>query len=158
LGTRTYEIEFPDGRSDEYTANVIAENMYAQCDIEGRQYNLMEGIVDHKTYDHAIEPADMYIKHGSNKQVRKTTKGWHLCVEWKMGLEAGSAWWISRKATQLKLLNMHLQRACLMPLLLCGGLHMSSRSTVELVLMLQSVTISALTSLGLTFPKAGMNV
>jgi hypothetical protein len=33
LDTRTYEIEFPDGRSDEYTANVIAENMYAQCDI-----------------------------------------------------------------------------------------------------------------------------
>jgi hypothetical protein len=36
LDTRTYEIEFPDGRSDEYTANVIAENMYDQCDIEGR--------------------------------------------------------------------------------------------------------------------------
>jgi hypothetical protein len=35
--TRTYEIEFPDDRSDEYTANKIAENMYAQCDIEGRQ-------------------------------------------------------------------------------------------------------------------------
>jgi hypothetical protein len=85
LDIRIYEIEFPDGRSDEYTANVIAENMYAQCDIEGRQYNLMEGIVDHKTDGHAIEPADMYIKHGSNTQVRKTTKGWHLCVEWKDG-------------------------------------------------------------------------
>jgi hypothetical protein len=36
LDTITYEIEFPDGRSDEYTANVIAENMYAQCDIGGR--------------------------------------------------------------------------------------------------------------------------
>jgi hypothetical protein len=34
LDTRTYEIDFLDGRSDEYTANVIAENMYAQCDIE----------------------------------------------------------------------------------------------------------------------------
>jgi hypothetical protein len=37
LDTRTYEIEFPDGRSDEYTANLIAENMYAQCDIEGKK-------------------------------------------------------------------------------------------------------------------------
>jgi hypothetical protein len=36
LETITYEIEFPDGLSDEYTANVIAENMDAQCDIEGR--------------------------------------------------------------------------------------------------------------------------
>jgi hypothetical protein len=85
LDTRTYEIDFPDGRSDEYTAHVIAENMYAQCDIEGRQNNLMEGIIDHRTDGHAVSPADMYIKHGSNKQVRKTTKGWHLCVEWKDG-------------------------------------------------------------------------
>jgi hypothetical protein len=81
LDTRTNEIEFPDGRSGEYTANVIAENMYAQCDIEVRQYNLMEGIVDHKTDGHAIEPAYMYINHGSNKKVSKTTKGWNLCVE-----------------------------------------------------------------------------
>jgi hypothetical protein len=33
LDTRTYGIEFTDGRSDEYTANVIAENMFAQCEI-----------------------------------------------------------------------------------------------------------------------------
>jgi hypothetical protein len=85
LDTRNYEIEFPGGRSDEYTVNVIAENMYSQCDIEGRQYNLMEGIVDHKTDVHAVEPADVYIKHGSNNKVRKTTKGWDLCVEWKYG-------------------------------------------------------------------------
>jgi hypothetical protein len=57
LDTRIYEIEFPDGRSDEYTANVIAENMYAQCDIEGRQFNIMEGIIDHKTDGHAVAPA-----------------------------------------------------------------------------------------------------
>jgi hypothetical protein len=45
LDTRTYEIEFPDDRSDEYNANVISENMYAQCDADGRQYSLMEGIL-----------------------------------------------------------------------------------------------------------------
>jgi hypothetical protein len=81
LDTRTYEIEFPDGRSDEYTSNIIAENMYAQFDAEGRKYNMMEGIVDHKTDGRAIDRADMHIKHVINKQVRKTTKGWHLCVE-----------------------------------------------------------------------------
>jgi hypothetical protein len=86
LDTITYEIEFSDGRSDEYAANVIAENMmYAKCDIESRQYNLMKGIVDHKTDGHVVEPSDMYIKHGINRQVRKTTKGWNLCVEWKDG-------------------------------------------------------------------------
>jgi uridine kinase len=59
--------------------------MYAQCDADGRQYNLMEGIIDHKTDGHAIEHDDMYIKNGSNEQVKKKTKGWHLCVEWKDG-------------------------------------------------------------------------
>jgi hypothetical protein len=85
LDTRTYEIEFPDDRGDENTANVIAENIYAQCDIEGRQYNLMEVIIDHRTDGHAFAHAEMYIKHGSNKKVRKTTRGWHLCVEWTDG-------------------------------------------------------------------------
>jgi hypothetical protein len=45
----------------------------------------MEGIIDHRTDGHSVAPAEMHIKHGSNKKVRKTTKGWHLCVEWKDG-------------------------------------------------------------------------
>jgi hypothetical protein len=45
----------------------------------------MEGIIDHKTDDLVMDRAGMYIKCGSNKQVRKTTKGWHLYVEWKDG-------------------------------------------------------------------------
>jgi hypothetical protein len=61
---------------------MIAENMYDQCDIESRKYNLMEGIIDHITDGHPVAPADMYIKHGRNKKVKKTTKGWNLCVEW----------------------------------------------------------------------------
>jgi hypothetical protein len=85
LDTRTYEIDLPDGLSDDYTANIIVENMYVQCDEEGNQFNLMECIVDHNTDGHDVECADMYIKHGSNKQFRKKTKGWHLCVECKDG-------------------------------------------------------------------------
>jgi hypothetical protein len=85
LDTRTYEIEFPGGRSDEYTSNVIAENIYAQCDAEGKQCNLTEGIIDHKNDGHAVYRTEMYIKHRSTKQVRKKTKGWHLCIEWKDG-------------------------------------------------------------------------
>jgi hypothetical protein len=37
LDTRTYEIDIPDTRSDDNTSNVIAENMYEQCDAESRQ-------------------------------------------------------------------------------------------------------------------------
>jgi hypothetical protein len=35
--------------------------------------------VDHNTDEHAVDRGDMYIKHGSNTQVSKTTKGW----QWK---------------------------------------------------------------------------
>jgi hypothetical protein len=80
LDTRTYEIEFPDGHTNEYTANLIAHNMYAQFFEEGNQHNLMDIIVDHRADGHAVACADMYIKHGSNRKVRKTTIGWSLCV------------------------------------------------------------------------------
>ncbi len=85
LDTHTYEVEFADGQRTELAANVIAENMFAQCDDEGNQYLLLAGIVDHGKDNSAVENKDMYIKQGSNQQLRKTTKGWSLCVEWKDG-------------------------------------------------------------------------
>jgi hypothetical protein len=54
LDTRNYVVDFPDCRSDEYTANIIAQNMYAQCDEVGKQLNLMDGIVGHKTDGQAV--------------------------------------------------------------------------------------------------------
>ncbi|KAI2490354.1 Reverse transcriptase (RNA-dependent DNA polymerase) [Fragilaria crotonensis] len=47
--------------------------------------HLLSGIVDHRKEETALSRDDMYIKHGSNKQLKKTTKGWKLCVEWKDG-------------------------------------------------------------------------
>jgi hypothetical protein len=37
---------FPDGNVAEYSANVIAESLYSQVDDEGRQYLLMDEIID----------------------------------------------------------------------------------------------------------------
>jgi hypothetical protein len=82
LDSRTYEVEFPDGEVTEYSANVIAENMFAQCDMEG---NLMSALVDHKKDGHAVEIADGFVQRGSNRHRRITTKGWQLCDEWKDG-------------------------------------------------------------------------
>jgi len=45
----------------EYTVNVIAQNMYAQCDKDGNQNILLKSITDHKTDGHAVEKADAYI-------------------------------------------------------------------------------------------------
>jgi hypothetical protein len=78
-------VEFSDGQLTELAANVIAENMFAQCDNKGNQYLLLAGIVDHRKDSSAIEKSDMNIKRGSNLQLPKTTKGWSFCVEWKEG-------------------------------------------------------------------------
>ena len=41
MDTHSYEVEFPDGDIAEFTANVISENMFSQCDGAGNQYRLM---------------------------------------------------------------------------------------------------------------------
>ena len=46
LNSRTYEVEFPNGEISEYSSNVIAENMFAQCNSEGNQFLLMDAIVE----------------------------------------------------------------------------------------------------------------
>jgi hypothetical protein len=85
LDTRTYDIEFPDGAYGEYTANTIAENMFSQCDAEGRQSILMDNIVDHKADNSAVKRADAFVVVNGRKSLRKSTKGWTLCIQWKDG-------------------------------------------------------------------------
>ena len=46
--TREHEIEFMDETRDKYTDNLIAENMYAQVDDEGHQFQLLADIQDHQ--------------------------------------------------------------------------------------------------------------
>jgi hypothetical protein len=53
VDTRVYEVFFQDGHVEEYAANVIAENMYAQVDIEGNHFTLLQEIVGHKKDDTA---------------------------------------------------------------------------------------------------------
>ena len=57
---RVYQVEFPDGDMAEYSANMITENMFSQCDVSGNQFILMDTIVKHKMDGHAIKKADMY--------------------------------------------------------------------------------------------------
>ena len=54
LDTHVYEVEFPDGQVMEYAANVIAENLYAQVDQEGRHQVILDGIVGHRKDGSAV--------------------------------------------------------------------------------------------------------
>ena len=65
--SRAYITEFPDRTEAEYTANIIAENMYAQCNLDGEQYLILKGIGDHKKDGHAVANADAYTWRNGRK-------------------------------------------------------------------------------------------
>ena len=95
LDTRVYEVEFPNGRTAEYAANVIAENLYAMCDPEGIQQQLMDSIIGHESDSTAVTEQDRYVTIGGDhyrgkKYPHITTKGWKLCVKW----DDGSTSWV----------------------------------------------------------------
>ena len=54
-------MEFPNGQEAKYSANMIVENMWAQCDLDGNQYLLLTSIVDHKIDGHKVEKANKHI-------------------------------------------------------------------------------------------------
>jgi hypothetical protein len=94
LDTREYEVEFPDGATDVFTANIIAENLYAQVDDEGNSYSILSEIVDHKKDGSAVSKDDAFVttKAGAQRR-RRTTKGWKLLITWK----DGSSSWVPLK-------------------------------------------------------------
>ncbi len=87
--TRTYEVEFPDGEIAELTANAIAESMYASCDDDGNEYLLFDSIVDHKKSNKALTKETQHMSHNGKKAMRRSTVGWHLCVQW---LDGSTSW------------------------------------------------------------------
>ena len=88
LNTMVYDVEFPDGEIREYSANVIAENMYAQVDADGHTHTMLDSIIDYQKDGNAVDMADMYVKTKSgNQRMRKTTNGWKLLILWKDGTQ-----------------------------------------------------------------------
>ena len=54
LDSRRYEVEYLDGHVEELTANLIAENLMAQVDEEGRRQMMLSSIMDHRILHDAI--------------------------------------------------------------------------------------------------------
>jgi hypothetical protein len=68
LDTHMYKVEIPDGQVAEYSVNIIAENMYTQCDAEGNQYMQLNEIIDWRKEDSTtVTRDDMYVySHNNN--------------------------------------------------------------------------------------------
>ena len=94
--TRAYLVEFKDGSVAEYTANIIAKNIYSQVDQEGHSFSILQEITDHKVDPKVAlnESNGFYLSANGNKVNKKTTQGWKLLVEWKDGFSE----WVSLKA------------------------------------------------------------
>jgi hypothetical protein len=61
LDTREYECELEDGTLMRYNANVIAENIFAQCDDAGRRQAILDEIIDHKRDGRALRADNGYV-------------------------------------------------------------------------------------------------
>ena len=85
LNSMMYDVEFVDGQVQEYSANVIADNMLTRGDSEGFSTTLMEGIVDCcKDESVAVMKAEKYVYTKSGQwQLRKMTAGGDMLVRWK---------------------------------------------------------------------------
>jgi hypothetical protein len=88
--TGEYECIFDDGTVERYTANIIAENLYSQCDSEGRSFLVLKEIMDHEKDNSAIAIADGFVvSYNGNRVPKKMTRGWKLLCQWRDG---SSSW------------------------------------------------------------------
>ena len=94
LNSLVYEVEFPDGITKSYAANIIAENILYQVDSQGQHHHVMEGILAYRKDKAALTKGNAFIttKRGQRK-LRQTTIGWHFKVQWK----DGSSQWVPLK-------------------------------------------------------------
>ena len=83
---REYNKEITDGTQDKYTANLIAENMYAQVEGKDNQFQLLAEIQDHWKVGTAISKEEGKIgsANGTNRD-KIMTRGWDVMVIWKDG-------------------------------------------------------------------------
>ena len=61
LDSCLYKVEFPDGSSDTFSANMIAENLFSQVDQEGHSHVVLDEIVDHHSNGNAVSKDDAFF-------------------------------------------------------------------------------------------------
>ncbi|GFH50430.1 hypothetical protein CTEN210_06904 [Chaetoceros tenuissimus] len=98
LDTRVYELEFPDGRIEEYAVNMIAENLFEQADEDGWDSGIIEEFLDIRKDASIAVPKEQgtYFNSARGERNVVTTKGWEVQVKWR----DKSTSWISLKAAK----------------------------------------------------------
>ena len=73
LDALVYEVMFPDGAIRQYSANIIAENMYSQFDEVGNTMTLFDSIICHRRND-TIKMRDSLPRGGISRFNGRTTQ------------------------------------------------------------------------------------
>ena len=83
LDTRVYQVEYPDGATAEFSANVIAENILSQVETDGFNFSYLSEIIGHRSNEQALSKENGLIQTKSGLKPIITTKGWEIYVKWK---------------------------------------------------------------------------
>ncbi len=79
LDTCEYKCQLEDGTVMRYHANVIAENIFAQCDDAGCRQATLDERMDHKRDGRALRSDNGYVTTKRGQRIPKnTTKGWRI--------------------------------------------------------------------------------
>ena len=71
MDTRLYEVEFPGGETTQLADSIIVESMYAQCDVNGNEYLLLEAFIDHRKNGSALSAEDQKVVIKGQPTLRK---------------------------------------------------------------------------------------
>ena len=84
MDTRVHELKFLDGRIEEYSVNVLAENLLTQVGNDGWDGRLLSEIVGVRKDEAAAIPMEngSTITETSLKKKLITTLGWGVNVRW----------------------------------------------------------------------------
>ncbi len=81
-----YTFTFNDGDETVLNTNLIAEAMYAQCNLDRNQYVLLDSIIDYRWLDTAIRPYDQKVIWPDRRTYMKcSTIGWQVYCQFKDG-------------------------------------------------------------------------
>ena len=83
-----YEVEFPDGTTKPYAANMIAQNIHDTVDSDGHRSRTFGEILNYCADGTAVSKENRFgIGRNGRKYQRKTTAGWKMLVSMKDGSE-----------------------------------------------------------------------
>ena len=79
MNTVLYEVQFEDGTSKAYGANILADNMWRSVNDEGYQEDTLHSIIDVQFEENAVKKGFFYDRNGKRRMM-KTTRGVNLLV------------------------------------------------------------------------------